>query len=102
MSRGRLLLTLLFPLAVVACAAPTAGDAITLGGQLLLKGNAPHVSVVLETADRGRWELLGLSAEQRSSWQRQAVRVSGKVIRPPPANGLLLPQLQVDNIAAAQ
>ncbi|WP_255987528.1 hypothetical protein [Chitinolyticbacter albus] len=98
----RTTLSLLFPALLVACATQAAGESTQLTGQLLLKGNAPHVSVVLETTDRGRWELLGLSAEQRASWQRQTVKVRGKVVRPASAQGLQLPQLQVDSVAPAQ
>jgi hypothetical protein len=86
-----------------APAQPEAGQALTLQGRLLLRGNAPHEQAVLQTASGKVWQLQGLSAEQITQWQRQNVEVRGQPGPQPAADAapsMASPQLQVQSIRA--
>ncbi|GHD68345.1 hypothetical protein [Jeongeupia chitinilytica] len=84
-------------LLTVACAAPTVqlGQPMTLEGKLVLKGNAPFVVPVLQTA-KGNWELRGLAEQTAARLQNKQLQVSGTVSRL--QQGPALPQLQVSSV----
>lgn len=94
----RIMPLLVLPTLIGACqAAPEQqGNAPmeTLQGVLVLKGNLPHTTPVLQT-DGSNWELIGLDAEQIKQWQRHRIRVSGRVL---PSDPPQRPQLQVEKI----
>ncbi|RZT42398.1 hypothetical protein [Cupriavidus agavae] len=81
-------------LGIVACATSAAPELETLVGDLRIKGSAPFPVVMLETADRGTWELSGMGEAQARELAGRRVEAKGKVVVPPgPATWL--PRLQV-------
>ncbi len=85
----KIVLTALVALGLAACAgAATDPQVRKLEGEIHIKGSAFFPSVVLETASRESWELVGVPLDQATALAGRRVQVQGTVIRAPgPACG---------------
>jgi len=89
-------------LAVAGCsAAPRVGDALTLQGTLVLKGNEPKTTPVLVRSPSEQWELQQVAPATAAALQNRKVQATGVVARTP-GQGPLLPALRVTQLLAAE
>lgn len=86
-------------LSAAACTAavPSAGARLTLTGEIHVKGNEPHPTIMLETDDRTTWELSGVQPAEARSLAGRRVTAQGTVLRAPRPDAWL-PILRVDEV----
>jgi hypothetical protein len=83
--RRRLLITVPLLLGLLGWGCGT----LRLEGMVAVKGNAPHVYLVLVTGDDTEYALVGPLAEQISrEYQGRTIRVEGRIVKESPAPGI--------------
>ena len=93
----RVAAVLVAALAVAGCSsAPGVGDALTLHGTLVLKGNAPRTTPVLVGQDAQQWELQQVQDATATALQNRKVQARGVVTRTSQQG--LLPALRVTDL----
>jgi hypothetical protein len=86
-------------LALAGCSAtPRVGDALTLHGTLVLKGNEPFAAAVLVRGASAQWELQQVARTAAAPLQNRKVQATGVVTRT--ASPGWLPALRVTELKA--